>query len=400
MTPGLASSMRPGRLRINWIVVSIWCAIVGGISLRTYLRPDSHTVYPVFITAARNWVDLADLYDAAVRDCYRYSPLVAAVLTPFTLVPDGAGGVLWRLVNVGVFIAGLIWWARVVLSSPRSDLSMLLLLVIPLSIGNFNNGQSNPLVIGLLLTAMAGIHDERWNLAAAGLALACLFKVYPIAVGLLLSALYPTRLAGRLVLGLALGLAIPFVLQRPDYVAQQYMGWFHHLLNSDRGVLPVELWYRDMRLLAKACHLSIQPHVYITIQLVVAAVIGTICLRGKLIGWRRERLLATVLGLGCCWMTVFGPTTESSTYILLAPTLACSLLEARSSERLGACRVLLTASYALFTVIEMAVWFPFGRQFHTLGVHAAAGLLLMIALAGMALAKNHDDSERCVAVNG
>src|SRR5436305_6426318 len=106
---------------------------------------------------------------------------------------------------------------------------VLFLLVLPLSAGNVNNGQSNVLVMGLILAALAGAAEGRWNLASACIAAACLFKVYPIAVGLLLVVIYPRPLAGRLALALAAGIALPLLLQRPAYAADQYAGWLHHV---------------------------------------------------------------------------------------------------------------------------------------------------------------------------
>src|SRR5262249_53186674 len=129
------------------------------------------------------------------------------------------------------------------------------------------------------------------------------------------------------------------------------------------------------------------PHLYLAIQLVTAAFFAALCVLGKRAGWARDRLLGTALGLGCCWMTVFGAAAESCTYILLAPPLAYATLEALQQRSSSALRALVIASYVLFTINEAAVWFPFGRQVHSLGVHAAAGLLLTIALAGTAITR-------------
>src|SRR5262249_52813425 len=92
------------------------------------------------------------------------------------------------------------------------------------------------------------------SLAAVCLALACLFKIYPIAIGLLLVVIYPGRFGWRLLLALVLGLGVPFLLQHPEYVATQYAGWLHHLQNDDRSGFPREYWYRDLRLLCDVCH--------------------------------------------------------------------------------------------------------------------------------------------------
>src|SRR5262249_19778977 len=152
-----------------------------------------------------------------------------------------------------------LWWARATFcrdGNPgarrrwnEAHVGALFLLVLPLAIGNLNNGQSNVLVIGLIVTALAAVTDGRWHLASACVAAACLFKVFPIAVGLLLALLYPRRFAGRLVVALVLGAALPFLLQRPEYVAEQYAGWLRHMGGDDRQTWPVLTTYRDLRLL-------------------------------------------------------------------------------------------------------------------------------------------------------
>src|SRR5262249_39114003 len=153
-----------------------------------------------------------------------------------------------------VFLGALLWWARKAVAPipTATHLALLALLALPLSAGNINNGQTNPLMLGLLLAAVASTTEGRWNLAAVLLAVACLFKLYPLAVALLLVVVYPRQLGWRLALALLAGLLLPFLLQRPGYVWQQYDVWFRYLLHEDRQCLPVTATYRDVRLLWRA----------------------------------------------------------------------------------------------------------------------------------------------------
>jgi hypothetical protein len=106
---------------------------------------------------------------------------------------------------------------------------------------------------------------------------------------------------------------------------------------------------------------------------------------GRWAGRGQRPLLVTVLALGCCWMTLFGPATESCTYILLAPSLAWALLDAWSRPNGQALRAGLLASFVLFTVTEAAVWFPGVRSFHALGPHPLAALIFLICQLGTEL---------------
>jgi hypothetical protein len=373
--------MRPDRRKtVTLLAILVWVVILVIISVRGFLAPGAHSVYPIFVDAARHWLAGADLYQQT-GEPFRYSPLVAALLVPLSLLPDSIGGVIWRLLNAGVYLGALLWWSGVALPWPltATQRALLFLLIVPLSIGSLNNGQSNALILGLLLATMAGVLSERWNLAAGCLALACLFKVYPLAVGLLLTAVYGRRLGSRLLLALGLGLGLPYLLQGPDYVSAQYLGWWQHLRTNDRGNLAVAFWYRDFQLLCHSCHLPLGLKSYRLIQLATGAVFAAICILRRRHGRDQRALLVSLLALGCCWMTLFGSATESCTYILLAPSVAWALIDAWSgpftdNARGGG----LLASLALFVVAQTAVWFPDGRSLHALGIQPLAALLFLV----------------------
>jgi hypothetical protein len=368
--------------RWQQLAIAVWIVILLAITARCLFAPRANSVYPIFAGAARNWLAGVDLYRSG-GDPYRYSPLVAALLVPFSFLPDQVGGIFWRLLNAVGYLGALAWWTRAVLPKPvtTSQQALLFLLVVPLSVGSLNNGQSNPLILALLLAACALVTTERWSLAAGCVALACLFKVYPIAIGLLLATIYPVRFAGRLCLALILGLVLPFLLQSPDYVWTQYRAWIHHLQHDDRQMLPLELWYRDFRLLCEVWGQPLSPQAYLTVQLIGAGMIAVICVAGRRVGWPQRRLLITSFALGCCWMTLFGSATESATYMLLAPTLAWAVVESWLDRQAWFVRAGLLASFGLFTVSQAAVWFPgAGKQIHALGVHPLAALLLWACL--------------------
>src|SRR5713101_4466051 len=201
MLPEVVRRLR-GLGRCERLAVGLWAAAFVTVCAR-FLEPQhGHSVYPIFVGAARNWLAGADLYQPCAEP-YRYSPLVAVLFVPLSLLPDQLGEVLWRVLNVAVFLGALAWWCRAVLPQPltRGQVALMFLLVLPLSVGNLHNGQSNTLVLGLILAAVAalatadksGAAGRRCALAGVCTAVACLFKVYPAAVGLLLLAVHPRR---------------------------------------------------------------------------------------------------------------------------------------------------------------------------------------------------------------
>jgi hypothetical protein len=365
-------------------ILCLWALLLVGIGVRVAVAPHSHNLYPVFGDAGRHWVAGAGLYEFRPWvEPFRYSPLVAVLFVPFSVLPHLPAALLWRLVSVAVFLGGLGWFCRSVLPGALTPTrqALLLLLVLPLEIGSINNGQSNALVIGLLLLGVAAVADRRWTVAAVAVALACLFKLYPLAVGLLLAVLYPRRFSWRLALALAAGFALPFLFQRSDYVIDQYGGWLNHLAeNPLRQFLPTDLRYRDFRLLCNACGVAVGDRTVLRVQLLAAGLAGLVCVGAALARWPQRRRLTLLLNLGCCWMTVFGPASESSTYTLLAPTAAWALLAAWTGRRLPGVRGLVLASYLLLLVAQAGTWFPRETTMLIMSAQPAAALLFFLTL--------------------
>jgi hypothetical protein len=399
------------------LAIGVWAAILIVVSVRVFFWPNAHSVYPIFATAGRHWRDAQELYYPYFYqpeiDVYRYSPLVAALFLPLSQLPEGLGNVCWRWLCAGCYLGALGWWSRSVLprdlTSPQQ--AVLFLLAAPLSIGCVNNGQSNVLLIGLLLAGVAAVGTERWGLAGACVALASFIKVYPLAIGFLLTAVYPRKFGSRFLLALGIGAVLPFLLQHADYVAQQYSHWYELLLADNRADRPVSMMCsRDLWLLIRLFHLPISMPTYRGIQLVLAGAVASLCLAGrwwvtgsrirKNAGGRpatrilanaataaktwqavKSRRLHTMLfGLGIGWMVLCGPATESCTYILMAPVLAWAVLETWLEPRPLWSRVIPWCSLCLFGISQIGSWFPDRVRMPFLGLLPLAGLLLIAGL--------------------
>ncbi len=375
------------------LAVAAWLIVLVAISVRVAVQPRVRTLYTTWAGAGRDWETGRDLYRdtwESHQDQFRYSPLAAVLLVPFSHLSERAGGIVWRLLNAAVLFAGFGAWLRTGLPHMLSgrERAIAFLLILPLALGSLNNAQPNPLVIGLLLAAAALIAREHWTAAAACVMLATALKAYPLALGLLLAAAYPRRFAPRLFAALLVGLAIPLVCQRWEYVWSQYVQWLHRLGNNDRKSWPAHMAYRDLWLLLRICHLRISPGFYTGIQLATAAGAAALCVAARLRGLDRRQVLLAAVALGSCWMTLLGPATESSTYILLAPVLAWAVLSAtrRPWQAWGAGGAaqpwpaavcwMPAAAWWLFMACTLAGLGPWTNRVHALGLHPLAALLL------------------------
>src|SRR5439155_11808319 len=114
-------------------------------------------------------------------------------------------------------------------------------------------------------------------------------------------------------------------LQTPDVVATQYASWFAHLGDST-SILRERL--RSLDHLLQIYGEPISPQLFTALGMLAgAAVLGLSALQTWRTADLRERLTFTFL-LFSVWAVLFGPATESCTYIVMAPAVAWALVEA------------------------------------------------------------------------
>jgi hypothetical protein len=369
-----------------WVLIAV--ATCGrGFLAAVQSRPS--TLYLVYARAGQGWwngTDLYALHDG--HDVFRYSPLIGALLLPLAAMPAVVGEPCWRLLNVVVFLGGLAWWARTVLPrtmTPHERAGLILLAGI-LSASSLLDAQTNGIVIGLLMLTAAAATEDRWGLAAACLTVACLIKIYPVAFGLLFLVMYPRRFGPWFLAALTVGLGLPYLLQRPEYVTRQYLGWGHLLsLDEGRQQFPLDLCYRDLRLLCRVWLRPLSPLVFTLLQLGTAALLAGLCVAGQRAGWSQRLLIRRAFGLCCCWMLLLGPATEGVTYLFLVPSLSWAAIEVFREHRIWPVRLVVVGAVSCLLVAYTAVWFPQGKYLHQLGIHPFAALLLSAYLVDEAI---------------
>lgn len=275
-------------------------------------------------------------------------PFGGRAFCSFSWLPISLGAVLWRLLTAAIFIWAIFQWLKADINRriPKSSYGLVFLLILPLSLGNFNNGQVNPMVIGLLMVAIVAADEKRWTLSAVALGFSAFLKIYPLSIGLLLVLLYPRQLGWRLALTLVLMGGVSFLLQRPAYVLEQYQRWFSTRAADDRR-LNMDIAPRDFAMLLRLVHIQLSAPAVLLLQMLAGAGAAAICVAGRVLKWSEQRLLTCVFSLGTCWMLLFGPATEDATYAMIAPALAFALVEAFHQSTPWWMRILLCASFAL-----------------------------------------------------
>jgi hypothetical protein len=351
MTAAPKEPRSPRALLALGVAAGLWATAVAVILVHVGLKPHTNTLYKVFHAGGARWLASENLYPKV--DEYIYSPFAAAFFAPFALLPDGVAGIVWRLLSLAAYAGAFAAWLRIEGNAPGERAALAWVLLLPLSVGDLFNGQANPLVIGLLMLAVLACRRERWMTGALCVGVATYFKVYPLAMGLLLAVLHPRKLPWRLALALVAIFALSLVLQRPAYVLEQYFNWVHSLPRDPRRTENYFGTYRDFWLLLRVLRIPISVEGWALLQ---AASGATLAVYLHLLQRRSApaaKLDFLALTLGTCWMLLFGPATESATYVILAPPLALAWLRWRGERHTRRYEVGGAVCYAVLIASQM-----------------------------------------------
>ena len=310
-----------------WTVAAslLWAAVLIVLFVRAGLHPTRPTSLTTYLTGGSAWACARPLYTNWRG--FVYPPVIAWFFSLFAHLPLALAAVLWRALTAGAFLLGLgaLLRSGVFHRIPPASRGLVFLSVLPLSIGNLDNAQANPLIAGLMMLSVAALQCEAWTLCAIAAGIATAFKIYPAALALLLCLLRPRQLSWRIALVLLLLVLLPFAFQDPHYVCGQYHDWLRTRLADNRFEYPMkdaplDLWY----LLVRLGMLGISERAYTVFAVLAGAALAAFVWNQSRRGAALRDILAAVFLLASVWMLLLGPATENQTYVVLAPA-ACLL---------------------------------------------------------------------------
>jgi len=270
---GLVSRLRSAS-PLEKAIGALWIIVFLVVSIRAARCPGQNTVLGTYAVAGRHWLEGKAIYVG--RGGFVYSPLIAAFFAPLAMVPKILGDIFSRLLYGAVYLGTLAGWLRAGChhAIPTNRRPLVFLLLLPLTIGNINNAQINPLLAGLIMLSLLAAHTERWMLAAFCSAFAVYLKIYPVVVGMLLIAVAPRKFTWRWIVALIVLGALPFALQSPSYVLDQYRMWVHTRVADNRHLYEGNVVPRDLWLLLRVVHISLSENAYLGLQVLSGAAIG------------------------------------------------------------------------------------------------------------------------------
>ncbi len=327
--------------RLGYAVWSMLCLIACSFVALGSQR----TVTGSYWSAAENWLNGQPLYNGSGTG-FIYLPQSAVLFIPFAVISPVLRDVLWRLATIGTFAWGLERLAtRAEQRSSQPLFGIATLIAVPLSFSSARNGQATILIAGLMMAAVASLSQQQWRRAATYLTLATAIKPLTVSLLLLATVLYP-RLIGRLTIGLALMLLLPWFTQSPAYVESQFL--------ACKEMFQAASTFADQQPFAQVFGMlgvfgwPVGAGAQTLVRLVLAGTTLVVCLvcRRRL---GESRWAVYFYALSTAYLMLFNPRTENNTYSMLAPALGLCFAQEWAVERnLG--RAALVGLMALGTV--------------------------------------------------
>jgi hypothetical protein len=260
-----------------------------------------------------------------------------------------------------------------------AQVAALFLLALPLSLHSMYNSQANLFMVGAVLLSLDALLHRAWNWAAGWLAGAVLIKGYPLALALLVSIRFPRAFAWRFAVALGIGLGLPFITQPPSRVASQYVSWLRHLQLST-SVMRERL--RSLDYLLSVCNWRVLPDQFLLMEIAAGlGVLGVLLFFGR----TRSDLAAgatMMFELFAVWTVLFGPATESCTYVVMAPVVAWASVDVFSRPSGRWLRSLVVVSLVLMGPLTTDLFGPTIRAWaNEYGAQPIGGLVFLIYIA-------------------
>jgi len=248
--------------------------------------------------------DIYQLFPADHWDLYKYSPSFSLCFGLLAWLPDPAGLLLWNGINAFFLLAAI----RMLPGLDDQKKSWILLFCLPELLTSIQNSQSNGLMAGLIIMALALAERSKYFLSA----LCIVFSVYIKIFGIVAFVFYlfykgKPRLIAYSLFWTALMALLPLLVVDIHQLGFLYRSW-QHLLMDDRSA---SIGLSVMGLLDNWAHLDV-PKNWVTLAGMLLFCIPLIHIRKYKDRTFRMLMLASVL----IWIVIFNHKAESPTFII------------------------------------------------------------------------------------
>jgi hypothetical protein len=388
MTTGLGAAGAPRQAaqlgqaieRFAWVNWAIWIVFFISILVQTGPRRFGST-FSVYLDYATLLWNRQTIYDATTLDGFNYWPASLLVYVPvLQLTPTVAGLIVITITGSLFTYACYRLVDAMAPDGPRpvsafAATGVLLLINIPAAWFNFKYIQAQvPMTAGMILGAVA-MMQARWLPASLWIFFAAIVKPLAIVMLLLSGALQP-RMRLWLALALIAGFLLPFVFLDWSYLIEQHQLWAMKLSRMAH-VMPTDWPFQaDFQTMLDSAGIVVPPQVATAVRF--AAALGTLAMAWRLGNAGGPRALPfAVLLLAGCYITLFGPRNEFTSFMVVTPamTILAMLMLGRNTNDLRGWLLL-----AAVLMLGIAWEFHYGRWVKPLIITLTYAWLIWLSL--------------------
>ena len=299
---------------LNWLYIYGFLGMFSALHLYISTQvspklgwPTHYNNYLIFKTSFNHLIDYKDLYIEHLSDhidYFKYSPSFAALMLPFTFVPDWLGLPLWNILNALVLATALIHLPHIQnhLKAPILAFACIETLT------SLQNAQSNALLAGLIIWTFICLERGRLAWATLLVVLSFYIKIFGI-LSFLLFLFYPNKwkaAAWSCFWMVLIGL-LPLLFISFNQLLFLYKSWGNLLswdVNASVG-LSVQGWLKTWFGIDAPKNLLLG--------------IGIVLLMLPLLRfkhWQSPHFRLLYLSIVLIWMVIFNHKAESPTFII------------------------------------------------------------------------------------
>jgi hypothetical protein len=286
-------------------------------------KPDN---YQVYVNTAENIFYKQNLYAKyGILDYFKYSPLAALMIVPFSLLIDEVGMFLFLFLQYWLFFWGFWRWAKSSgfrLDQSSSMMFLAFISIVSDSILAVQICQVNAGIFGLMLLAAAQYSEGKHLKSGLLLSLATNLKLFPFTLAFCFLAGFKKKFWLAFWIGLAFWFFLPVLFIGADYNFELLREWYNLMTwDQTRNLEMLDIGnFLDL-------HFGIPQAVRNPMAVLFGLLIGgaTLCLFRKGRTELINRFLVPVNGM---YILLFSYLSESATSILATPAIFLVAMEA------------------------------------------------------------------------
>jgi len=293
-------------------LLALWLLMPLFILLKTYVHGVPDNTYDIFRYVYEHTVRQLPLYGeypGEYTDENHYGPFFSVFVAPFAVLPLWVGYGLWLVAMTMVLYLAV----RTSGFSRRRQVFILWFCAVEM-LNCIFQAQFNGVIAGLLLISYAMVERERDEWATLAMLVGTFIKLYGI-VGL--AFFFFSRHKVRFVLSFlgwsAVLFCLPMLLSSPQYVVEQYAGWYESL--TVKNQLNIVSWDQNISLLGIVRRWTGNTS-YSDLWVIVPGLLLFALGYFRVSQWRHVAFRETVAASVMMFVTLFSTGTESYGHII------------------------------------------------------------------------------------